>query len=35
MAKMIAKTTGTIMLLAIYSIDSKANNPKRNIVDFA
>ena len=35
MATMVAKTRGIIMLLAIYNIASKANNPIIKIVDFA
>jgi hypothetical protein len=30
MAIIIAKTIGTIMLLAIYNIEKKANNPMRS-----
>ena len=35
MAKMVAKTRGIIMLLAMYNIDSKAKKPIRKMVDFA
>ena len=35
MATMVAKTKGIIMLLAMYNIDSKANNPTIRMVDFA